>query len=352
MHACRAGCVAWRLHPYRLPLARRYEWARGAQTERAGALVWCDGGWGEIAYPPDASFDAGHVARALDAAAPSGDLRVEGIEDPRVRCGASTALLDSGARQDRRRLCDALDAGRPRSTVAVNALITGDDVEVQVAEAAALGIHVLKIKCGADRGRDLARVAAVRQAAPDATLRLDANASWSPEWALEHMEGLASFGIDYVEQPLPPREEAAMARLAAHAPFAVALDESATDVAAIVRLLRLGAGQVVILKPQRLGGPDRVVEAMRAAKEEGARVVLTNSLESSVGVHAALHCASLLPDDEACGLATSRFLAKDVAPVPAITAGRMAVPRLPGLGVDPTPPAATAGSGKWATEPA
>ena len=57
------------------------------------------------------------------------------------------------------------------------------------------GRTVIKLKLGAADGRDADRVAAVRAARPDATLYVDANAGWSPEAAVGHIEALAALVI-------------------------------------------------------------------------------------------------------------------------------------------------------------
>lgn len=338
--------MTWNLHPYRLDLATPYRWAEGTQHHREGALLSWGDGWGEIAPPPHEAFDAAsarrHVAHAIDAwpdPAARDRLGAQGVS-PRVLCAVSTAWWDHLARGDGRPLADMLAAahrlGPPATSVPVNGLITADEegIPAQVADAVRQGISVLKIKCGPDRNDDLARVTAVRDAAPDAVLRLDANRSWDVAWAEQHMRELEPLGIDYVEQPLPVADTQGMQRLQAAGLFDVAVDEAAISADAVRAALEGGQAAVAILKPQRLGGPDATIEAMQAAIEAGGRAVVTNSLESAVGMHTALHLAALLHQPEACGLATGGFLARDVAPSPPIRDGRMAVPG-PGLGVVP-----------------
>ncbi len=115
-------------------------------------------------------------------------------------------------------------------------------------------------------------------------------------------------------------------------PIPIALDHAVHGLEAARAIAEAGAADVLVLKPQRLGGPDRLLEVAEFAAKSGLRCTLTNSLETAVGLHLALHCAALLPAS-AAGLGTARYLARDVAPPPAIVAGHMAVPRAPGLGV-------------------
>jgi o-succinylbenzoate synthase len=342
--------------PFRLRLATEYRWAKGVQTERRGLLVrveaWGAEGFGECAPPihldtdPEAmATEARALVAGIPAAAEDFLARLDARRpDPRLRCGIAAAWLAARAAAAGLPL-GAFVAGRAVPVrVPVNGLVTEKTPEDAAARAAALvaqGYRTLKVKCWDDRAADVARVGAIRAAAPGAALRLDANEAWHPDWSLDHMRDLARFGLDYVEQPLP--SWCGMAQLAAfrrESPVRVALDESATDPESLSAILAAGAADVVILKTQRAGGPDRAAEMMRRATDAGVRVTVTVSLESAIGTAVALHVASMLPEPlPECGLAMGRFLAEDLGPTPAIEHAAMTVPRAPGLGLAPAPDA-------------
>ena len=340
--------------PFRLRLATEYRWAKGVQTERRGLLVrveaWGAEGFGECAPPIHLDIDPQAMAaeaRALVAGIPAdaGDFlaRLDArAPDPRLRCGIAAAWLAARSAAAGRPL-GAFLAGRDvPARIPVNGLVTEKTPEEAAARASALvaqGFRTLKVKCWDDRAADVARVAAIRAAAPAAALRLDANEAWHPDWSLDHLRDLARFGLDYVEQPIPswcPMAELAAFRRAS--PVRVALDESATDPDSLSAILAAGAADVIILKTQRAGGPDRAAEMIRRAADAGVQVTVTVSLESAIGTAVALHVASLLleplPD---CGLAMGRFLAEDLAAMPAIEHAEMAVPPGVGLGISPAP---------------
>ncbi|WP_137181881.1 mandelate racemase/muconate lactonizing enzyme family protein [Roseomonas sp. AR75] len=340
--------------PYALRLAQEYRWAKGVQRERRGLLVriatWGQEGWGESA--PPIHLDTDPVALAAELRA-----QVTGIEPERedflaaldergvparLRCGVAAAWMSARAAAQRVPLSALIapDAHAARE-VPVNGLVTEKTPEEAAARAAVLvsqGYRTLKVKCWEDRAADLSRVAAIRAAAPDAKLRLDANESWDPAWALEHLRALWRHDIDYVEQPIPssrPLPEIAAFRRAS--PIRVALDESATDPASLERILALQAADVIILKTQRAGGPDRAGAMIRAAVEAGVQVTVTVSLESAIGTAVALHVASTLPQPlPDCGIPMGRFLAEDLGPMPPVEPGAvMRVPRAGGLGLEP-----------------
>ncbi|WP_270934747.1 mandelate racemase/muconate lactonizing enzyme family protein [Falsiroseomonas oryzae] len=343
------------IEPYVLPLAQEYRWAKGVQTERRGLLVrveaWGAEGFGESAppihldtVPEELAAEAGRFVAGLPVEAEDFLARLDarGIP-PRLRCGIAAAWLSARAAASGRSLAAILAApATPAEAVPVNGLVTEKTPDQAASRAAALhaqGYRTLKIKCWEDREADRSRVAAIRAAVPDARLRLDANEAWDPEWALEHLTQLARFGIDYAEQPIPswrPLQEIAAFRR--RSPVRVALDESATDAASLQAILAAGAADVIILKTQRAGGPDRARHMIRMAAEAGVQVTVTVSLESAIGTAVALHVASTLPQPlPDCGIPMGRFLAGDLGPMPPVEAGAvMRVPSAgPGLGLRP-----------------
>jgi o-succinylbenzoate synthase len=337
--------------PYRLPLSIPYHWAKGVHHHRAGLIVRCDldgaVGWGEAAPAPHRTVDrSGYPAEGralvtgLDPRAPDFLQRLDGRAPPgRLRCGISTAWLSARAAQAGRTLAAQLaGAGeQPARRVPVNALV-GDENPAKAAETAArlvaAGFRTLKVKCFADGARDLARIRAIREIAPGIRLRLDANEGWPKDWSLALLEAMARFDIEYVEQPLPRHASIAdFVELKRASPIPVAIDESARDLASIRPFLDAGAVDILILKPPRVGGPDAVLAIAREAARYGVSSTVTASLETSVGLYAALHAAALLPRPiPDCGLGTAHFLAEDVAPPPPLVNGYMDLPGEPGLG--------------------
>lgn len=342
------------VRPYVLPLRMPYRWSKGVHHQRAGLLIRIDldgpVGWGEAALAPHVVLDWEKWAllcrtfvHGLD---PHDDDFLRRLEErevtPRLRCGLSTAWLSARAAREGVSLARYL-AGSGRAVAArvpVNELVTDATPESCVsrtADAVARGQTTVKVKCTAERKIDLERIGAIRSAFPDVRIRLDPNESWSPDWALEQLEAMARFGIDYVEEPLPRGTDISVyAELRRRSPIPIALDDSVRSLIHAQRVIELGAADVLILKAQRLGGPDWTLRVIDAATAAGLRCVVTASLETSVGLHLALHCAALLPEPiEPCGLGTARFFTEDVAAPPVIVEGYMTVPCGAGLGVYP-----------------
>jgi L-alanine-DL-glutamate epimerase-like enolase superfamily enzyme len=118
-------------------------------------------------------------------------------------------------------------AGLHRLSPCVTAytLSVGTPEAMAVAAAAASDRPVLKIKLAG--AGDAARLAAVRQAAPDSELIVDANEAWRPENLDENFSACAAAGVSLVEQPLPASDDSALA--GRKWPVPVCADESVHD---------------------------------------------------------------------------------------------------------------------------
>lgn len=305
--------MTWQARAYRLPLATPYRWAHGEQTERHGVLVTDGNGWGECALPPHE--DASGLLRQVQA------TQDWDAASPRIRCGFATARWDGQARDADTTLAALLAEHhglRARERVEVNALITApmDGLAAEVDAAVAAGFRTLKVKMG--RPDDLDRLAVVRDHASGCRLRLDPNGVWQNPQAM--LDAVAGPDIEYVEDPCATP-------MPLDGPVAA---DAWADQAGLERVLDERLASHVVLKPQRLGGPDRALEAYLRCRDQGTSCTITNSLESSVGLHAALHVAALVPGVH--GLATARYFAKDVAPAPRMDGPYMVV-QGPGSGV-------------------
>lgn len=240
------------------------------------------------------------------------------------------ALLDLGARR----------AGRPVAEpaardVPVNKTLPGGpiaSVAAAAADAAAAGFDCFKVKVGLDD--DVERVAAVRDAiGSEGLIRLDANAAWSPEEAIGHLDRLAGLGIDLVEQPCATLAELAEVRFAAGVP--VAADESVRTVSDLLGAAELGACDLVCVKISPAGGINAARALIAAARANGIEPYLASTLDGPLGIAAGLQLAAAERIERHCGLATLELFDSPLAALlPPPAKGRMAVPGGPGLGVD------------------
>lgn len=325
--------------PYRLPLRRPWRSARGVVRDRCGWLIRLRGGdglagYGDCAPLPEAGTELQAVARqVLDHVVPR--LWGCGLADvpdllasapPAVRCAVETAALDLRAQAAGVALAACL-AESPAGRVAVNR-VAGLD-EVPAADAGT----VLKVKVGGqDPAAELARLRAVPRGV---RLRLDANGAWAFDEAVRFLAGLAVLDctVDAVEEPLRTPGVAALAVLQAQVPFPLALDESLSrlDLDAV---LAARAVRRLVLKPMAAGGPAACAALARRAAAQGVEAVVTTTVDGAVGAWAAVQTAAAIdPGGVLChGLATSAWLAADIATPPLPLRGGIDLPAGSGLG--------------------
>ncbi len=155
-------------------------------------------------------------------------------------------------------------AGLPAPHALTTAYTISLGLPAAMAEAAAKAAHrpLLKVKLGGndDQGGDAARIAAVRAAAPQATLIVDANEGWDERNLAANLAACADAGVVLVEQPLPDGGDQALARL--KRPLPVCADESAHDRKSLTALA--GKYDAVNIKLDKAGG---LTEALAMAAE-------------------------------------------------------------------------------------
>lgn len=249
---------------------------------------------------------------------------------PHVHAADEMAFLDL----EGRRL--GVPLAEPRSaTVPVNFTLAGASPEAvanSASVAATQGYQCFKLKVGV--ADDEARVAAAREAiGPTALLRLDANGAWSSKEALERIEQLSPYGLEFVEQPCATLEELAEVRRATG--VRIAADESVQAAADVLAAADAEACDVVSIKLAPMGGLNAARAAIQAARESGIEPYVSSTLDGPWGIAAALQLASAECIGLHCGLATLElFDAALCAALPSPENGRLAVPPGPGLGIE------------------
>ncbi|MFW0773232.1 o-succinylbenzoate synthase [Paenarthrobacter nitroguajacolicus] len=220
-------------------------------------------------------------------------------------------------------LAAALEAGwlgfpaPVRDKIPVNATVPAVPAEHVPEVLARFGrVDAVKIKV-AERGQhladDIARVSAVREALPDAAIRVDANGAWDIEHAVEALGKLSVVELEYAEQPVPTIEGLAEVRqrlFEAGTSVLIAADESVRKEEDPLRVARAGAADLIVVKVAPLGGAARALDLVQQA---GLPAVVSSALDTSVGIRAGLALAAALPSlPYACGLGTVSLFTSDI----------------------------------------
>ena len=178
------------------------------------------------------------------------------------------------------------------------ALFWGDqsELEWQAQDCVARGFTSLKLRFGVGSfERDCARLAWLRDTFGAAVeLAVDVNGSWSEEEARVNLRTLESFGIIYVEQPIPPGDWSAIARLSQTTDIPIMLDESLQSLTEIETLARSRAARAAHLKIVKLGGIRPLLRAARLLSDAGIVLMIGQMNEGALATAAAMHCAMVV----------------------------------------------------------
>lgn len=252
----------------RWPIAGAFTIARGAKTEAEVVVAEIgDGaitGRGEcVPYGRYGETVAGVMA-ALETmrGAVDGGLDRQALQNAMAagaaRNALDCALWDFAAKASGQPAHALAGLAAPRPLVTAYTISLGTPAAMAEAAGTAAARKLLKIKLGGEG--DPARIAAVRQAAPNAELIVDANEAWRPENLADNLVACAAAGVTLVEQPLPAGADAALAYIAR--PIPVCADESVHDRASLAALV--GKYDAVNIKLDKTGG---LTEALSMAQE-------------------------------------------------------------------------------------
>ncbi len=210
---------------------------------------------------------------------------------PSVRCALEMAALEwcaHSAGVPVWRLLGLSPSPIPESSFTVS-LAELPDMRRQAHEAVLKGHHILKVKLGTDQ--DVQIVEALREEAPTARLRVDANAAWSRHEARRMLEVLDAAQVELLEQPLAAADLEGHAELRRFSRVPIMADESlhhASDIPALAESF-----DAVNLKLAKLGGPLQALRALRTARALNMGVMMGCMIESSLGIAAGVHLAGL-----------------------------------------------------------
>lgn len=333
----------------------------GGTLERArnvlvGATL-ADGtqGWGEAAPLPAYNGETSeHVLAAFEAARTAvvgrdaADWRtLAGVfrQAGGGSCGAAqaafeTAVLDALARRRGEPLWRTFGgAGTELETDMTVTTGTAAEAGAAARDIVGRGFRILKVKIGGPLGprHDLARLTAIREAAPDAPLILDGNAGLTRAEAGALVQGLKAraFAPVLLEQWLPKDDLPGMAALHAESGWTVCADESVVTAMDALRVAHAGAAQVINIKLMK-AGVSAALDVAAVAKKSGLGLMIGGNVESILGMTMSACFAAGLGGFAHADLDTPLFLAANpFAGGYELTGGRVSVARIAGHGVVP-----------------
>lgn len=278
----------------RFPIAGTFTIARGSKTEAVviTASLTADGVTGRGECVPYARYGESVEGVAAAIAALQDEIAAgldrEALQH-RLSAGAARNALDC-AFWDLAAKCAGVPAftlaglpgPRPLVTAFTLSLDTPQAMAERAAQAVRAGRPLLKLKLGG--AGDVARLAAIRAAVPEARLIVDANEGWAAPELPRLLEACAAAGVELVEQPLPAGADAALARVERLVP--VCADESVHDRAGLA-ILR-DRYDAVNIKLDKAGGLTEALALAEAAEGLGFRIMVGCMLATSLAMAPAL----------------------------------------------------------------
>lgn len=175
-----------------------------------------------------------------------------------------------------------LSEPKPVTTAFTISLDAPEAMAGEASAAAGRGHQLLKLKVGGSE--DIARVRAVRAAAPGVRLIVDANEGWSLAELKDLAPALADLGVGLIEQPLKASEDEGLQDFVSPVPLCA--DESCHTSGDLARLA--GLYRCVNVKLDKAGGLTEALALTRAASEFGLVLMVGCMVATSLSMAPAM----------------------------------------------------------------
>lgn len=328
------------LHPIAIPLVEALTTSFGGKPFKAGIIVelqTTDGvtGWGEVSvdtkpgYGYETDKTALHILQDFIVPLLVGETIAEPVHVPALlkyvrghqhtKAGTESAVWDAIAKTNDMRMVDLFarympDAhtSRGKTTVGVSIGIQPgfDETLAIITKRLEEGYKRIKLKIKPDWDVELAR--AVRNQYPDISLMLDANSAYTLADS-DHLQQLDDFGLLMIEQPLAYSDIYEHAELNNRIRTPICLDESMKSNHDLLIALKLGAIDILNLKPIRVGGYTESIAMYTTCAEYDIPLWIGGMLETGIGRALNVAFGSFPAVNLPCDLsATNRYFEADI----------------------------------------
>lgn len=185
---------------------------------------------------------------------------------------------------------------------------------------------VLKIKLGVKN--DIKILKAIRHRT-GATIRVDANAGWTVGEAINKINAMKDFGVEFVEQPIPPGNIDGLKKVRDNVDLPVIVDEDVKTSNDIIPLAGVVDG--INIKLMKCGGIREAIQMINIARAYKLKIMLGCMIESSVSITAAAHLTPLVDYADLDG---NILITNDPFTGVSIRQGKLLLPEKNGLGIE------------------
>jgi len=202
-----------------------------------------------------------------------------------AKAAVDMALHDLGAAAENSSLVRFLCA-EPKSlqTAVTISLKTPEEMAKDTSEAYARGFGILKIKVGGRDGLDIARIKAVREAAPEARLLIDANQAWNVQESLEIIRAVTPLKIELIEQPVPGSDIEGLKRITQQSGIPILADEAVFTLEDAKKVVESKAADLINIKLMKCGGISKAIEIIEYCRKNGVKCMMGSMLEGPTSI--------------------------------------------------------------------
>jgi L-Ala-D/L-Glu epimerase len=276
----------------RWPIQGSFAISRGAKTEAVVVVAELEdgraAGHGECVPYARYHESVESVTAALEAMRPRLSKHfkrheLQAIMPPgAARNALDCALWDLDAKRTGQPVHRLAGLPPPQSVETAFTISLGTPLEMAIAAEKASSRSLLKIKLGA--AGDPERIAAVREAAPRATLIVDVNEGWNTKNVEANLSACAKARVALVEQPLPENEDEILTNLLRLIP--ICADESARDCRSLAALAH--KYDAINIKLDKAGGLTEALAMAAEAERLGLTIMVGCMVATSLSMAPAM----------------------------------------------------------------
>ena len=154
------------------------------------------------------------------------------------------------------------------------------------------GFQVIKVKLGGTGSIDIERMRKIRKAVGnEIPIRIDANQGWGVQEAIETLNALNKYNIQFCEEPIPRWNYMELPTVKKASPIPIMADESCCDHHDAKRLTDIDACDLFNIKLGKSSGIHNALQIAVQAEKAGIKIQVGGFLESRLGFTAAAHFA-------------------------------------------------------------
>ena len=177
--------------------------------------------------------------------------------------------------------------GTNNKTIITDYTVSLDEPKKMAEEANQIkdnGFQVIKIKLGESKDKDISRIRHIREAiGNELPIRIDANQGWDTATAINILNALSPYNIQYCEEPIPRWNFMELSTVRKQSKIPIMVDESCCDHNDAKRLIDLLACDFINVKLGKSSGITKAEIIIRLAENAGIQMQVGGFLESKIG---------------------------------------------------------------------